>query len=93
MYRDLQREQNLIGAGDLGEAGIWSVWDLKSSRAAVKSVFDLGDILNLIISYAEDEVLYKMSIINKRLRKAILMDDMSIKGKDRQLRVMRFKFK
>ena len=92
IHREAQREYNLIGDGDLGEDGIWSVWDLKSSRATVKSVFDLQDILNLIISFADDEVLFKMSMVNKRLRRVTVQEELTLKGKDRQLRVMRFKF-
>ena len=83
IHREAQREYNLIGDGDLGEDGIWSVWDLNSSRATVKSVFDLQDILNLIISFADDEVLFKMSMVNKRLRRVTVQEELTIKGKDR----------
>lgn len=72
IHREAQREYNLIGDGDLGEDGIWSVWDLKSSHSTVKSVFDIQDILNLIIQFADDEVLFKMSMVNKRLRRVVV---------------------
>ena len=33
-----------------------------------------------------------MSMVNKRLRRVTVQEELTVKGKDRQLRVMRFKF-
>lgn len=54
---------------------------------AVKAVFDIQDLVNLILSFADDEALHKMSSLNKRLRGTILSDLRY------QVRIVTFKFK
>ena len=49
-------------------------------------------MINIILSYADDETLFKMSQINKHLHKIILCDN-SARGKDLQLLVTRYKLR
>ena len=54
---------------------------------AVKAVFDIADLVNLIISFADDESLHKMADLNRRLRGIILSDSRY------KLRIVTYKFK
>jgi len=70
----------LIGIGDLGPTGIWQVWDPEGSMGP-SSVFDISDLVNKIIEYCDDEMLFKLSQLNRNLRR-LLLHDTTIRGKD-----------
>lgn len=74
----------------MGPQGIWNIWQTRG--CGFKKVVDIPDLINLIISYADDETLFKLSQINRRLHKLILCDNSS-KGKDLQLLVIRYKLR
>ena len=69
--------------GELGERGIWE-------HGGVKSIFDIRDIVYMVIQYCDDEALFKMAMLNKYLR-AILLFDQSHRGKDYKIRILSFK--
>ena len=76
--------------GDLGEEGIFKIWNFSSKNAAITSIFDINDLVHLILSFSDAETLFKMSQLNKKLRMMIL-HDFSPVGKDRQITILKFK--
>ena len=87
--RQRQADMNMIGAGELGPQGIWQVWNLdnvgqdEEERAAggkparsksAKLVCSILDLVYLIISYADDESLCKLSQVDSSFR-SILFEE------------------
>jgi len=46
-------------------------------------------LVKLIIEFADDEALFKIAMLSRGLRK-ILLADQSLRGKDRQLRIVKY---
>ena len=76
----------MIGLGQEGIAGIYNMWNVdndndpqkpghrsKKNKYA-KLVLMIKDLVYMIISFADDEVLYKLSRINKEFRDILLGD-------------------
>ena len=78
----------MVGAGSSGIQGIWNIWTNKGDGKRV-TLFDIGDIVNIVASYADDQCLFKMSMINQKSRRFVVLD-FSMRGKDRLIRVLRY---
>jgi len=53
--------------GDLGPRGIWQVWDNEKCK-----IFEIRDIVFIIVSYCDDMALLKLTMLSKELRTLLL---------------------
>ena len=56
------------------------------------TLFDIGDMVNVVASFADDDCLFKMSMLNQKTRRFVVYD-YSIRGKDRLIRVLRYQLR
>ena len=78
----------MIGLGEQGIEGIGTIWGKIVGDKSV-TLFDIGDMVNIIISFADDEGLFKASMFNRKMRSFILYEE-SQKGQGRLIRVLRY---
>jgi hypothetical protein len=81
---------NMIGIGQDGSSGIWKVWLTDMQNTPSKMVFEIYDLIYIILSFADDESLFKLAYLNQKFNK-ILLKDQSIRGKSFQIRILNYK--
>ena len=53
-------------------------------------VLEIYDLIYIILSFADDESLFKLAYLNQKFNK-ILLKDQSIRGKSFQIRILNYK--
>ena len=64
LQRQTQLDLNMIGIGQHGSEGVWKVWLTDILNTPSKLVFEIYDLLYIIITYADDESLFKLAYVN-----------------------------
>ena len=88
--QEAARDQNLIGQGPQGEQGLYRAFDRNNFLSNFNSIFDFNDLVYLIMEFADEEVLVKLSMSNKKLR-MIIMKNETAQDKDRHILMLQYK--